>query len=130
MAHARNDNGYFKHKRIAEAFAWFHEKKKDQQLADQAWKKCVDTICKCDQCEKLFATAKNLWDHKNQVHRGYCFECEKCSKTFKTKKVLSNHDRAVHLRLNYKCEQCDQEFKSRKSYFQHKKQMHQNTNLT
>ena len=53
MPHARDDNGYVKHKRTAEALAWFDEKKDDTNFAQQAWNICVDDICKCDQCEKL-----------------------------------------------------------------------------
>ncbi len=56
----------------------------------------LDEKYKCEKCDKLFETDKDLYIHIGRIHEREKFECEKCGEKFDTEKGLHIHTGKKH----------------------------------
>ncbi|XP_015113127.1 zinc finger protein OZF isoform X1 [Diachasma alloeum] len=73
----------------------------------------------CDICNRMFATKRNVEDHR-RIHTGERpYICNVCGKTFKQKASLFVHNRTHSDVFPFKCNYCDQVFRTRPALMVH-----------
>ena len=81
-------------------------------------------VINCDQCEKIFASARSLSNHKNTHNQSNKVTCELCGKQFRSdnfkrhkescKTKILDSDKSI-----YKCDICRMEFDAKNKSNQH-----------
>ena len=87
--------------------------RKNKQSLDSHIKKVHEKKAQkhqCDQCEKEYASKKDLAHHKTHVHEGLKnFQCDLCGNDFARKDYLKKHIQNTHEgQRNYQCSHCGQ----------------------
>ena len=76
---------------------------------------------KCETCESIFKSMRNLRVHK-VVHTGEKnFKCKVCGQSFKYKSELARHDKSHTGKKCFKCDECDKSFYLRQELIRHEK---------
>ena len=70
------------------------------------------TSKKCDFCDKLFSSLKNLKTHINRIHKDKNdHNCGSCGEYFSRAEYLKIHIHTIHeSHKDYKCESCGKSF--------------------
>ena len=79
---------------------------------------------KCNQCGKMYKTAKNLKRHIAAVHSEKRLECDECGKIYSTIRALNHHKKFVHVLKSFKCGQCKFRSKTNWNLKNHIDQVH------
>ena len=86
---------------------------KEPETSEKVFSDCVvDTIFKCNICNLLLKTKRNLKRHIESVHEGKKpFKCNTCDVNFAAKDSLKRHISLVHERKkSFNCNICDCNF--------------------
>jgi len=62
---------------------------------------------KCDKCEKVFTSQRNLRCHKQRRHGERNLPCPHCNKMYSINKSLRQHIATVHGEKKFNCDECD-----------------------
>lgn len=82
---------------------------------------------KCNVCDEVFPTKRNLMRHNNIQHKKHeQFVCNECEKTFSEEWKLNAHKK---MHKKYPCDQCDKSFSFQSLKEKHIKIQHENVKL-
>ena len=107
-----------------------------KELRKHSMKRHVDAVHlnvknhKCTQCDKSFASTKELNSHIKKIHAVFreTFSCDICGAALMSKVGLSSHKNHVHGTVSVdsldKCEVCGKTFKSKSYLKEHVKVVH------
>ena len=62
---------------------------------------------KCDQCDKILSSRKNLRKHQISIHEGRRYKCDPCGKFFTLPETLRKHNKIIHESGGFKCDRCN-----------------------
>ena len=80
---------------------------------------------KCDQCDKDFATKRNLTRHIQSIHEAKeKFSCQSCQQKYTTKDGLKKHILRIHQAKTIPCDECKKMFRTRELLNKHKQSVH------
>ena len=80
---------------------------------------------KCNLCDKYFGMIGRLRDHLKFDHeQGKQFKCDECNKIFASAQFLNNHTKKVHDKLS-KCKECNKLFLFKYRLRFHMKEVHE-----
>ena len=86
------------------------------------------TYLTCIECDKKFASKRNLKHHFQSVHEGVRFNCDQCKKTFTFNESLKSHVKTQHSGRSVMCDFCDFTTKRKDSLKLHVSVKHIKTN--
>ena len=87
----------------------------------------VHTIArhKCNECDEMFTSVKELRDHSIDVHKRTSFDCDRCDARFTTKSGLEGHVLNIHEKnYPFKCTMCDNAYANKKNLNRHMSRSH------
>lgn len=78
----------------------------------------------CDECPKVFGSAKGLREHQ-PMHSGIKpFSCMFCGEAFYLMSQVTNHTNSKHLNVRHQCEHCSRSYSQRTGLLSHIKKNH------
>lgn len=84
----------------------------------------LETLCKCNECGKIFGNNRSLYSHRYNVHGPKInVQCPKCPKQFTTRKGIRNHIER-HIAANLQCDICKKKFRLKKHIKYHMDNCH------
>ena len=80
---------------------------------------------KCQHCELIFSSEKNMTRHYILRHKGMGYPCEYCDSTFSINSSLRRHQSSKHEGVQYSCDQCESILSDKSSLRRHQSSKHQ-----